>query len=184
MHQISAEQAGTLQAIRDRLDPASGLPQPVFDFAYAIVPMANVDLLALAGGRFLLAWREDEFARGWHIPGGIFRRGETIAHRIAATASDELGASVQASETPAAILEVFGERGHNISLLYPCRLTSSPAKRVLSDGGNARPGDLRWFEAVPQDLYPAHQVYADLMLRLASGRATGAPAMLTCRSGA
>jgi colanic acid biosynthesis protein WcaH len=183
MAEISAEQADTLREIAHRLDPASGLPKPVFDFAYAIVPMVNVDLLALAGGRFLLAWREDEFGRGWHVPGGIFRRGETIAHRIAATAADELGALVDAAKTPAAILEMFGERGHNISFLYPCRLTSGPAKRVLADREAARPRDLRWFDAVPDDLYPAHAVYADLMVRLASGRAFDAPVMLTARCG-
>jgi hypothetical protein len=182
MDDITAEEAETLRAISSRLDPGSGLPQPVFEFAYAIVPMVNVDLLALAEGRFLLAWREDRFGRGWHIPGGVFRRCETIAHRIETTAVDEFGASVQAWRTPGAIVEMFGERGHNVSLLYPCRLLSGPTRPVVSDGQAARSGDLRWFDAIPQDLYPAHQVYAALILQLASGRAVDAPVMLSCRT--
>jgi ADP-ribose pyrophosphatase YjhB (NUDIX family) len=182
MAEISLQQAETLRTISRGLDPRSGLPRPVFDFVYAAVPMVNVDLLALDGGRFLLAWREDEFAAGWHVPGGIFRRCETIAQRIEATAADELGASVEASKTPAAILEIFGARGHNLSFLYPCRLTSRPTMRVLSGRQGARPGDLVWFDAVPDDLYPAHRVYADLIVDLASGGAIGPPAMLSRRA--
>lgn len=181
MPDVTAQESETLQAIARRLDAEAGLPRPVFDFAYAIVPMVNVDLLALAEGRFLLAWREDEFGRGWHIPGGIFRRGETIGQRIEATARDELGAAVRASGTPAAIVQMFGDRGHNISFLYPCRLNpgSAPLSRLAGDGEAVRAGDLRWFAAIPPDLYPAHDLYADLILDLAAGRMIEAPAMLS-----
>lgn len=178
MGEISENEVQTLAAIRSRLNPRVGLPGPVFDFAYAVIPMVNVDLLAVSERGFLLAWREDEIAKGWHVPGGIFRRGETFADRIKATAGDELGANVDAWPSPAAILEIFGARGHNISFLYPCRLVSPPTKPLITEAVAPRPGDLCWFSSLPADTYPGHEIYAETILEVASGRNPGPPAML------
>ena len=55
-------------------NPSKGLPQEIFFFISRITPMINVDLLIKdEKGRTLLAWRDDEFYKGWHIPGGIIR---------------------------------------------------------------------------------------------------------------
>jgi hypothetical protein len=67
-------------------DPGRGLPDEVFEFALAITPMINVDLLVSGDRGVLLAWREDKWGSGWHVPGGIIRFNETISHRISEVA--------------------------------------------------------------------------------------------------
>src|SRR4051812_2311240 len=85
------------EALREIPAPERGLPDAAFSFALKIVPMVNVDLLVKAkDGRTLLAWREDEYGTGWHIPGGIIRLGEMTQDRIHAVADHELAAQVSA----------------------------------------------------------------------------------------
>ena len=151
------------KALREIPDPERGLPDPAFAFALKIVPMVNVDLLVKdEGERTLLAWREDEYGTGWHIPGGIIRLGETAQDRIRAVGELELGAKVTAEAQPCFILEQRGERGHFVSLLYRCRMTS-PFHRpeLFGDPARPTPGQIAWIRGVPDALYPDHTAYAD-----------------------
>lgn len=144
-------------------DPARGLPDPAFAFALEIVPMINVDLLVRDDrGRTLLAWREDAFGRGWHIPGGIIRRDETFADRIRAVADGELGLDVEHEAQPSFVLDVgrrYG-RGHFVSLLFHCTPKSSFRRPGLfGDEKLPLPEQLAWFAGAPVDLYPVHREY-------------------------
>lgn len=144
-------------------DPSKGLPDEVFHFIRKVTPLTNVDLLVRnEKGEHLLAWREDEYARGWHIPGGIIRFKESLAQRIAAVAKLELSATVEHSPTPIELREIFSPRGHFISLLYLCRL-SSPVTEIPFWNGNDRPqhGQLHWCLGIPTELYRAHKAFAD-----------------------
>lgn len=146
-------------------DPRKGLPDPVFRFALKTTPMINVDLLVRDfRGRTLVAWRQDEFGTGWHIPGGIIRWRETFAARIAAVASAELHAEVEADPEPCRISQLLDSgRGHFISLLYRCELrTPIPADAFAPNENDAVPGQLYWGAEVPGQLYPAHDIYRDL----------------------
>lgn len=144
-------------------DPSKGLPDEVFHFIRKVTPLTNVDLLVRnEKGEHLLAWREDEYARGWHIPGGIIRFNESLAQRIAAVAKLELSATVEHSPNPIDLREFFSPRGHFISLLYLCRL-SSPVADTLIWNGNGKPlhGQLKWCLGVPTDLYRIHRAFSD-----------------------
>lgn len=143
-------------------DPRQGLPDDVFNFIRKVTPLVNVDLLVRFEDRHLLAWREDEYETGWHIPGGIIRFREAMKTRIDAVASHELGATVHSEEEPCAMNELrHHERGHFISLLFRCELTSEldPA-RMFAGRGRPRHGSLSWIRGIPNDLYRAQEFYA------------------------
>ena len=170
---------GGLEAYAEALDaghvdPQRGLPNAVFDFALQITPMINVDLLVCDGAkRMLWAWRDDAFGTGWHIPGGIIRRREPWATRIAEVARLELGTTVVAEDQPCHVVQLLdGERGHFISLLFRCRLTGSlhPPRGFLPPESRPEPEQLAWFDRVPDPLYSSHEIYRDWITREA-GRA-------------
>lgn len=152
-----------IDALRRRIgDPNKGLPDDVFAFALQIVPMINVDLLVRdSQDRVLVAWREDQWGRGWHIPGGIIRFQERAHTRIHEVARQELGASVTADDRPCDIVELLDHgRGHFISMLYRCDLQDSPGVAVVATETAApAPGALTWAAGVPDRLYPAHDIY-------------------------
>ncbi len=146
-------------------DPRQGLPQDLFYFVSRLTPLLNVDLLIQdARGRTLLVWRDDEFYRGWHIAGGIIRFKELAADRIKAVAALELGTTVEADPEPITILEKINcqrdVRGHFISLLYRCRLTSSlDEQRCCTNLDAPRHGEWAWHCHGPANLIAAHEVY-------------------------
>ena len=144
-------------------DPRTGLPDEVFHFIRKVTPLVNVDLLIRRDGRTLLAWREDEYDKGWHIPGGIVRFREAFHSRIEAVALAEIGATVESEASPCNIAQLRQHsRGHFIALLYHCSLTSEidPA-RVYSGRGKPANGSLSWIEGLPHDFYPAQLFYKD-----------------------
>ncbi len=144
-------------------DPQNGLSDEMFHFIRRVTPLVNVDLLVRLGGRTLLAWREDEYDKGWHIPGGIVRFREALHSRIDAVALQEIGATVESELLPCSLNQVRDHpRGHFISLLYRCSLTSEidPA-RFYWGHGKPEIGSLSWVEGVPYDLYPAQHFYRD-----------------------
>jgi colanic acid biosynthesis protein WcaH len=141
------------------------LPHDLFLLVSRLTPLINVDLLIHdAVGRALLTWREDDFyGPGWHVPGGIIRFKETAAERIAAVASAELGAEVQAESEPCKLSELFAPhrdvRGHFLSLLYRC-MPITPLDEELKFGGGApKSGEWHWFARCPDNLIPAHEIY-------------------------
>lgn len=146
--------------------PRNGLPLNVFHFVSQLTPLINVDLLVRnAAGETLLTWRHDEFyGPGWHIPGGIIRFKEYAADRIAKVADIELGANVDFDPTPLTMLEKVAPhrdiRGHFISLLYRCTLTSPLRADWAFNPDNPVNGHWAWFKTPPTDLIPVHHDYA------------------------
>jgi ADP-ribose pyrophosphatase YjhB (NUDIX family) len=145
-------------------DPRTGLPEELFLFMSRITPLVNVDLLIQDDDhRTLLTWRSDEHhGAGWHIPGGIIRYKETAHQRIREVARLELGASVDFEPVPVAVMESIASernRGHFISLLYRCRLTSALDPRRQAAGDPPDIGTWRWHTGPPPDLLEVHNMY-------------------------
>lgn len=164
-----------LQALDNILAKLSGqrgdLPAPLFCFITEVTSTPNVDLLVQDEGKsVLLAWRDDAFGTGWHVPGSIIRHREEVAHRIAACAREEFGCEVEVASRPAALIEIFDDRGHALSLCYQTTLCGSPSKRVVSEHDTPEAGDLRWFPTLPAELYPSHFVYRDVLEALGKGQ--------------
>jgi colanic acid biosynthesis protein WcaH len=168
---ITDDELRLLEGLLAKLSGRSAsLPAPVFRFVTEVSATVNVDLLVRDGEkRVLLAWRDDPFGTGWHVPGSIIRHREDIAHRISACAQDEFGCAVDAAEQPVAALQIFDDRGHSVSLCFLASLRGHPGKRLVEEDAEPRHGDLCWFAALPSRLYPSHRIYRDLLAALDSG---------------
>ena len=146
-------------------NPSHGLPESVFLLLTGLTPMVNVDLLIKDDlGHTLLTWRDDiYYGRGWHIPGGIIRFGETSKARIAAVAKMELGCKVAFETKPIATYENISRqrrvRGHFISFLYRCKLVSSPLRRLKYQGEELKPGMYKFFSQAPENLLTVQNRY-------------------------
>jgi len=144
-------------------NPQSGLPEDVFFFISRITPMINVDLLIKdENGRILLSWRDDQFVgAGWHLPGGIVRFKEKLETRILKVAEKELGTAVEFDPVPIAVNQIICEhdtRGHFISVLYKCFLSSN----YIPKNTGLTPKDvgfLMWHDSCPENLVKVHEIY-------------------------
>jgi colanic acid biosynthesis protein WcaH len=140
------------------------LPDEIFYFISRTTPLVNVDLLIRnRAGKFLLSWRDDEYAgRGWHIPGGIVRFKETLEQRIQKTAEQEIGITVQFYPIPLTIEQLIvpnmENRAHHISFLYKCTV---PDTFVLSNSSKNKcdPGYLEWHDTCPINLIKIQECY-------------------------
>ncbi|TSC96021.1 MAG: hypothetical protein Athens101410_174 [Parcubacteria group bacterium Athens1014_10] len=145
-------------------NPSLGLPDDLFYYVTTITPMINVDLLIKdEKGRTLLSWRNDQYAgKGWHLPGGIIRFKETMETRIQKVAETEIGVKVDYDPNPLAINEIINNereiRGHFISVLYRCSLSSDfvPKNKGIS---KTEPGYLMWHDQCPDNLLKWHDIY-------------------------
>lgn len=151
-------------------DVRNGLPLPIFYMVSRLVPMVNVDLLIRDDeNRLLLTWRSDEFyGPGWHIPGGMIRFKERWERRIDAVARTELGAAVSHEAIPMAIRQPMhptrDTRGHFISMLFDCRLTSVLDDARRAEPGAPRNGEWAWHRGVPPNLLEVHErTYGELL---------------------
>ena len=156
------------------IDARHGLPEELFLLISSLTPIPNVDLLITdSQNRVLLSWRDDPYAgKGWHIPGGCVRFGETMLERVHKTAVHELGCDVMVDPTPIGIqdailppryqLEYPNDRGHHISILFHCSLPNN--YRVNNRGKTSMDaGYLRWFEKFPSNLLPVHLGYGKIL---------------------
>lgn len=148
-------------------NPSLGLPKEVFLFISRLTPMVNVDLLIKdEKGRILLSWRDDTFHEpGWHVPGGVVRFKEKLEKRIQKVAKTEIGTVVKFDPIPLAVNQIicdYNTRGHFISLLYKCFLSSKfiPKNKGLKKSDN---GYLMWHDFSPIKLIKVHEMYRNYM---------------------
>ena len=155
------------QAIKflDKQIPNSslGLPEEIFLFISRLTPLVNVDLLIKdEKGRTLLSWRDDKFVgAGWYIPGGIIRYKESLEQRIRKVAESEIGTMVEFEPVPLTFNQIIlkqNTRGHFISLLYKCFLSSKyvPKNFGLKEKDE---GFLKWHDFCPSNLIKVHKIY-------------------------
>jgi colanic acid biosynthesis protein WcaH len=145
-------------------NPSGGLPDEVFLFISRTTPLVNVDLLIKdENGRTLLSWRDDQYCgQGWHVPGGIVRFKETLEARIKKAAEAEIGIDISFDTVPLALNQCIipnrDIRGHFVSILYKCFLSSAfvPQNTGLSIGDR---GYLMWHDSCPDNLIKVHEIY-------------------------
>ncbi len=126
-------------------NPGDGLPQPIFDEMVKIVPFVACELVFKSrDGRLLLKWRDDEWWKGWHFPGGLLRFDESFDKRIQYVAEQEVGVKV------ANFKFLFVEncnhavRGHVVSLVFLCETETEPE-------------DNKFFKDMPGDIIEGHK---------------------------
>lgn len=153
--------------------PEQGLPEEVFLMISALVPLPNVDLLILDRIKgILLSWRDDPFfEKGWSVPGGCLRFGESMMMRLQATAQKEIGQQVNVLAGPLTVRDAIrGDcknlpyprmRGHNIAVPFLCRLTKN-FNCEMQKKQKGENGYLQWFRRIPSNILPIHHIYDDL----------------------
>ncbi len=144
-------------------DPKIGLPEEIFLFASRITPLVNVDLLIKdPKGRTLLSMRDDPIhGLGWHIPGGIIRIKESFDTRIKKVMENEIGTRFRYDLKPIAVNQFINNnitRGHFISFLYRCHLSSKfiPLNKGLNSTDR---GYLKWHDSCPDNLIKCQEAY-------------------------
>jgi len=137
--------------------PQEGLGDEAFHMVSRLTPLVNVDLLIKNENRdILLTWRADEFyGPGWHIPGGILRFKETFETRIQAVAQLELRTTVKHDNTPCMIQQTINPtrdtRGHFISLLFDCELSSPLSESHKFTLDNPMNDQWAWHSVIPDN---------------------------------
>ena len=144
-------------------NPSAGLPDEVFYYISRTTPLVNVDLLIKdENGCTLLSWRNDQYCRqGWHLPGGIVRFKEKMVKRVEKVAETEIGTKIKFEPKPIAVNEIILKqktRGHFISFLYRCYLSSSfmPKNKKLEE---TDAGYLKWHKSCPDNLLKTQGIY-------------------------
>jgi len=143
---LNKKELKQLVSLLKKIDkPHEGLPQPVFDALVKIVPFAACELAVVNDkGEFLLTWREDEWYKGWHFPGGLFRFRESFKERIKQVARKELGVNI----TKYKFLFVKdcsqSQRGHVVSLVYRCEAAKIPKRG-------------QFFSKMPKNIIAGHE---------------------------
>src|SRR3989338_1650174 len=71
------------------------VPYSVFLAICKSIPIIAIDLAIMPDPKhILLTYREDDFYKGWHIPGSILRYGDSIEKAQKRVAEEELGISL------------------------------------------------------------------------------------------
>ena len=102
------------------------------------------------------------------------RYGETFEHRLLETSKRELGCIIEFDPEPIAVRNVLrganpkqphpNERGHNIAILFNCRLPDG-FEIDNGDKGLDDNGYLKWFDRLPDTFLNIQYVFKDCLER-------------------
>ena len=127
-------------------NPQNGLPLPVFESLCRLVPFVACELIIMNDkNQILLTWREDEFWKGWHFPGGLMRYRESVDERVRKTALDEVGVGIESYEFLGFEDCHNSLRGPVMSLLFICHIKEDPKCG-------------KFFNSMPADIIESHKV--------------------------
>lgn len=99
---------------------------PVFRALCKSVPMIAVNLAVMPDNRrLLLTYRDDEFYKGWHIPGSILRYRESLADVFKRIGRQELKMKIRRPQFVNYFIE-HSSRGHELILLFAVRTAGVP----------------------------------------------------------
>lgn len=110
---------------------------------------ANVDLAVVDNGEVLMTWRDDEYFRGWHFPGGCLGPGENLDQAVQRIAERELGLRVVVQKQIEFFNNSDNHRSHDAAFFMLCTLNPSETRVSKSSWG--------WFRECPPDIIKVHE---------------------------
>ncbi len=123
------------------------IPDAAYRPIHKLVPWPAVEVLIYRNdGSFLLSYRDDDF-KGWHIPGGFMKPGESYWEACCRNARKEnICDTVQDMRLISSHIWTRGEHpfGFPISITIACKAGGKVVERE----------DLRWFTEIPDDIIP------------------------------
>lgn len=143
---MTRQELRTLVKLLGKLEhPERGLPQEVFDALVRVVPFIACELVVISPQEeLLLVWRDDQYWKGWHFPGGLLRYRECWEERIQSVAQQELGVKIKKWKFLFAVNHPNTVRGHGVSLVWLCRAAQPPKAG-------------KFFSRMPADIISAHR---------------------------
>ncbi len=179
---LDSEKLKKVNELRDlNLDASEGLSEDLFLLVSSLIPVPNIDLLITNdSNQILLSFRNDIFyGQTWHIPGGCMRYGDTFEKRLEETSKKEIGCVVEYDTKPLCVCNVLRgpnntqnhpyERGHNVAILYNCRLPDN----FEIDNTGKKPGDngyLKWFDKLPDNFLEIQCVFGEYLKKWADSK--------------
>lgn len=129
------------------------LPFPVLAALKGVAPLPVAEL-CVAGpeGGVLLTWRDDDYWRGWHFPGGLIAPGESLAAACDRIAARELAAGFALEGVAGVECWPAHPWADIVAILCRGRLDRAPA-------------DGRFFATPPDDLLAEQRPYFDSLAR-------------------
>jgi ADP-ribose pyrophosphatase YjhB (NUDIX family) len=123
------------------------MPVAVWKALRGLVVQTAVEVLITRNGKdFLLTWREDEYWKGWHIPGGFLCPEESLEAACKRLAKNELEIDVFFQRLAAAYVWPDHPYASVVSLVCICTTGSEP-----------RNGSFH--QAIPHDVVPQHRAF-------------------------
>lgn len=131
-------------------DPKGFFPQGAWDPLQKAFALPYLELLIVRRSwrswfrrQILLSYRSDEFWKGWHIPGGLWRTRHSLVDGVASLAKKELG--------PDARLKILVKGGWEKWLDHPYGYPISHLV-ICSSGSVVESDTLKWFSAPPDNM--------------------------------
>ncbi|HNY97515.1 MAG TPA: NUDIX domain-containing protein [Candidatus Pacearchaeota archaeon] len=142
---LNKKESDSILALLGKIkNPENGLPQPIFDALAKLTPFVACEIVLASPEGILLTWRDDQWWKGWHFPGGLMRFREDFLDRIQKVAQQELGISIQKYDFLFLKNCNAADRAHVISLVFRCYAKSRPKKG-------------RFFKKMPSDIIEGHK---------------------------
>lgn len=108
-------------------NPKKGLPQGLFEVLCKLVVFPATEVVVINDKQeILLTWRDDKWWKGWHIPGGLIRFGESFEQRLKQVVKNELKTELKSFKFLFAENYALEKRGHTIGNFFLCELKGKP----------------------------------------------------------
>lgn len=125
---------------------------------YSLAPVVCVDLLLVAGDKFLLGKRINKPAQGeWFFPGGRVFKGETLNEALVRQGKKELGIDISHAKSEIVDVEEhlfddahLGGSIHNVAILYKVILGANAELNIDS----AQHEKVMWFSRIDNTWHP------------------------------
>lgn len=138
-----------LRGLLERVLPLPKIPKDLFlPIMGKVVPVA-IEVVLIRDGEVYLTWRDDEFFRGWHVPGTYICPGEAFLQTAQRCADREMsGITILDGKVIDTVNHPDSPRFHDFSVITVCPFRGEPEQQKG-----------RWFLEWPEDLIEVHQPY-------------------------
>lgn len=143
---LNEKELKQLLSLLKKIDnPRGGLPLPVFEALCGLVPFVACELAIINNKKeILLTWRDDQWWKGWHFPGGLLRYRESFKERIEKVSDQELGIKITSHKFLFPKDCNQGSRGPVVSLFFLCKTAMIPKHG-------------KFFKKAPEDMIKEHK---------------------------
>ena len=155
--ELTEEGIEMARALLEHVKPVPNIPTRLFRRVMGLnVPVAvELVLIRPEDGAVFLTWREDEYWRGWHVPGSFISPGEELIDTARRIADNELRGVTVVS------VQSIGDKN-----LPACPRFHAFGNLVFTASYTGEPGEAargRWFTEWPEDLIEVHRPYIEII---------------------